>query len=87
MKENLEKIFADAARMPEGLCPLPEPGRGAPAIEEPELMDILPMEGESPDEWANKEEQSRFEQTINKLLKLGEITEAEAQKLLKDIED
>jgi polyhydroxyalkanoate synthesis regulator phasin len=46
------------------------------------MIDILTALGESPDEWINKEEQSRFEDTINELLMLGEISEEEAKTLL-----
>lgn len=83
--KDLEKVFVESFNMPSGSCPLPEPGKGAPVIEQPELLDVLPMEGESPDEWVNKEERLRFEEMINKLLKLGKITESEAQMLLTNI--
>jgi hypothetical protein len=82
MKETLEKMFADTARMPEGTCPLPEPGRGAPVIEEPHLLEVLPTEGESPDEKDNNAERQRFEELLNKLLENGEISKEELKQLL-----
>lgn len=61
MRKNLTREFERAAQAPPGDCPLPEPGRGAPAIEQVGLISIR----QQPDKFdydaeGNKAEQVRF---------------------------
>lgn len=60
-KTSLERQFQKAKTAPPGDCPLPEPGRGAPAIEHPSLTHTRPQpDGYDYDQTPNGQEQQRF---------------------------
>ena len=60
---SLENLFRRTASVPApvGKCPLPEPGKGAPSVEHPDMMSILPQpvrfDYDGP---PNKKEQKKF---------------------------
>ena len=85
---ELEKLFDETKQMPAGDCPLPEPGRGAPLIEHVELIsvEVQPINFDpsfSYDKDANQKEKERFEAVVRKSLEVGEITQEEADRILK----
>ncbi len=80
---QLEKIFQVTAVGPVGECPLPEPGRDAPVIENPELLSIedQPINFDY-DGVDNKAERKRFAEMVMAELRANNITKEEALRIL-----
>jgi hypothetical protein len=80
---NLDKIFSNTAKGPSGNCPLPEPSRGAPTIEHVDHMRVARQPpGYNYDQSQNKAEQIRFRKQLAEMVQTGQVTQAEADKLL-----
>lgn len=84
MAKNLEIEFQTSVSAPEGPCPLAEPGRGAPLIEQPDLISIQKQPIEFNYDIAIKNsERKRFLGVVQEALDKGEITQEEAVRILK----
>lgn len=82
--KSLQRIFQETAARSAGDCPLPEPGRGAPVIEHTKLLTIKPQpEGYDYDLNGNREETERFLKSLSEAVEKGEITQQDANRILK----
>lgn len=73
---TLDRIFNHTAEGEAGNCPLPEPGRGAPTIEQPGHLRIKNQpEGYDYDRQPNAKEAARFRKQLAQMIKAGQCTQ------------
>jgi len=68
---KLEQLFKRTASQPSGDCPLPEPERGAPIIEDPHMLDIKKQPADfNYDIKTTQEENEGFIAAVEKLARI-----------------